>query len=982
MLTNSTLAFRVKKLRTTLCGGLLLFTLILAGTAQAQRILGIPPATMSFRAEAQDDDVRVIANRLVDEGKRLITQGTSDSLENAVKKLTEALLVWRKIGDRPSEAITLVYIGKAYDFLGEPQKALDFYNQALPMLHEAGDDRDEARTLNNIGLIYDARGEKRKALEYYSRSLPILSNAKDKSTEGITLVNIGLVYDALGEKQKALTYYLRALAILRAAGDQPSEAITLNNLGYLYDSLGEKEKALDYYGQALPILRAMGDKRFEAVTLNNIGLVYDSLDEKQKALDYYKQALPVLRASGDRFYEATTINNIGLVYASLGQFQTALDYLKQALAFRQTIGDRPREAVTLGDMGKVYAALGQTQNALKYYNDSLRISREVEDHGVEASTLRRIALLEETRGNFSEARAKIEAALSIIEDLRTKITGQDLRASYFASVHEYFETYITLLMQMHRKDPSRGYDALALKASERARARSMLEMLAEAKADIREGVAPALLERSNLLQQELRNAAEKETRLLSERKATQQLATLRKETEGFLSEYQQVEAEIRTASPRYAALTQPIPLSVREIQQQVLDPDTVLLEYALGDKKSFLWAATSTTMKSFELAPRGQIESAARLVYKLLTARNLQVKFETPQEKTDRIDKADKEYSQAATRLSGMLLGPVAAQLRKMRLLIVGDGVLDYIPFAALPIPSNQPTDKYQPLIVDHEVVSLPSASTLALLRREMAGRELAEKTLAVIADPVFDKDDARVNPTMRDKKSETRTALGGHGTHPIDESDAAYSVAQDVGPLQDGERIQRLPFTRIEADAILALVPSIKSKRALDFEANREIAISPELGQYRFVHFATHGILNSQYPELSGIVLSLVNRDGLDQDGFLWSHEVFNLHLPVEMVVLSGCRTGLGKEIKGEGLVGLTRGFMYAGAKRVVVSLWGISDEASAELMKKFYTGMLGKEQLRPASALRAAQIAVWKDQRWRAPYYWAAFVIQGEAN
>jgi len=297
-----------------------------------------------------------------------------------------------------------------------------------------------------------------------------------------------------------------------------------------------------------------------------------------------------------------------------------------------------------------------------------------------------------------------------------------------------------------------------------------------------------------------------------------------------------------------------------------------------------------------------------------------------------------------------MLLGPVASGLGNKRLLIIGDGVLDYIPFAALPISNNQSAGKYQPLMVDHEVVSLPSASTLAVLRREMAGRKMAEKSLAVIADPVFDRNDAR--------------------------------VTQEVSKSQVNQHIQRLPFTRQEAEAILALVPETESKKALDFEANRETVINPELGKYRFVHFATHGILDSQNPELSGLVLSLVDRDGKDIEGFLWAHEVFNLHLPVEMVVLSGCRTGLGKEIRGEGLVGLTRGFMYAGAKRVVVSLWDISDESSAELMTQFYKRMLGNERLGPVAALREAQLVIWKNQRWQAPYYWAAFVIQGETN
>lgn len=166
---------------------------------------------------------------------------------------------------------------------------------------------------------------------------------------------------------------------------------------------------------------------------------------------------------------------------------------------------------------------------------------------------------------------------------------------------------------------------------------------------------------------------------------------------------------------------------------------------------------------------------------------------------------------------------------------------------------------------------------------------------------------------------------------------------------------------------------------KALDFNANRVTATSSDLGQYRIVHFATHGLLNSEHPELSGIVLSLVDEQGRPQDGFLRLREIYNLNLPAELVVLSACRTGLGKEIKGEGLVGLTRGFMYAGAARVVASLWKVQDDATAELMKRFYLGML-KDGMRPAAALRSAQVEMWKQKRWRSPYYWAAFVLQGE--
>ncbi len=956
--------------------------------------------TFSLKPQAQDGE----AQNLFAEGHRLFAVGTEVSLRQALLKFEAALPLWQQARDRGMEAITLSFIGKIHDALGEKQRALEFYNRTLAIMREVGDTRSEVATLNNIGLVYDSLGERRKAIEYYNRALPILRAAAtaddaDRKTEAVTLVNLGLAYDNLGEKQKALSHYQQALPILRETGDRAEEAVTLNNIGFVYDSLGEKQQALNYFDQALPILRAIGDVRVEAITLNNIGFVHDSLGEKQKAIEYYNRALPVLRAAGERFYEAFTLNNIGLVQHSLKEYESALEYFTQALNHRRAIGDRAGEAVSLGDTGMVYFSLGETEKALGFYNQSLSLSRAVEDRKLEAEILRRIALAERVRGNLAEARRQMEAALTLIETLRTRIAGQQLRASYFATVQQHFETYISLLMQLHRQEPLKGYDALALQASERARARGMLEMLAEARADIRQGVHPRLLERERGLQNKLAALTEKQSRLIHERQAIEQFAALKQEIEKVLDEYQQVEAEIRTTSPRYAALTQPVPLGLKEIQQQTLDADTILLEYSLGDEKSFVWLVTPNALKSFELPARAEIESAARLVYKLLTERNRRIKFETVEEKRLRIEKADQDYTQAAAQLSSMLLSPFASELEQKRLLIVGDGALNYIPFAALPLPRSQESkktghsgsdsglqtsDSRLPLIVRHEIVTLPSASTLAALRRETAGRQPVAKTLAVIADPVFDKRDARVKAGEDGKKPQTRGLVETRRGHHAAEALNTQPVIKTNAPAQanDGARIERLPFTRLEAAEILSLVPAASSKRALDFDASRATATSPELGQYRYVHFATHGVLDSEHPELSGIVLSLVNRAGAEQDGFLWAHEVFNLRLPIEMVVLSGCRTGLGKDIKGEGLVGLTRGFMYAGAARVVVSLWDISDEASAELMTEFYKGLLGRERLRPAAALRNAQLAVWKEKRWQAPYYWAAFVLQGEAK
>jgi CHAT domain-containing protein len=650
--------------------------------------------------------------------------------------------------------------------------------------------------------------------------------------------------------------------------------------------------------------------------------------------------------------------------------------------------------------------LGEHQRALDHTNRALEVYKAIGNPVDTAAAIHVIARVERNRGNFNESLARIDEALDIIEWVRAQAVTQELRATYLASVRKYYELKIDVLTRLDKLDPSENHVAAAFQVSEMARARSLLETLVEAGADIRQDISPDLIERERAIQQQLSAKAAEQMHLLSSESSKEQLSAVEHQIEKLTARYREVEAEIRAKSPRYAALMQPQALSLAEIQQQVLDSETVLLEYYLGEERSYLWAVTADSIKSYELPRRQEIEKAVGRVYELLTARNRRVKFETVEEKRARVEKADAEYSEAAAILSRMVLGPVSQQIAGKRLLIVSDGALQYVPFAALPAPEAQgpgaggqgsgrgesvtsdlrfqipssPAPAYRPLVVDHEVVVLPSASTLAVLRREIRGRKPAPRTIAILADPVFDKSDERVKAALAKKKGPAPavTALARG------EADNLRSViersARESGFEEGGLRIARLPFTRKEAQAIVSLVPEARRKAALDFEASRASASSAELSKYQVVHFATHGFLNSAHPELSGVVLSLVDEQGRVQDGFLRAHEIYNLKLPAELVVLSGCRTGLGKEIRGEGLVGLTRAFMYAGAARVLVSLWDINDKVTAELMTRFYRAMLGKERMRPAAALRAAQLSLWKEGRWPSPYYWAAFVIQGE--
>ena len=974
-----------------------------------------------LRESTVRDRDRITAERVFNEAVQLRAQGTAGSLRKAIEKYHEALPLWRAVGDRQSEALTLSGIGvmhsrlseyqKALEYynqvlslwralgnrkeeaiflhnsgvthwqLGDSQKALEYYGQALPLRREVGDRQGEAITLSGIGQVYDRLGKLPEAIDYFNQALTLQRAIDDRRGEIVTLNNLGVTYNGLGELQKALEYYAQALAMQRTLGDRRSEANTLSNIGVAYRQSGDLQKALDYYHQALPLRRLVGDRSGEASTLINIGAVYGWMNEPQKALEYYDQAIPLARAIGDRREEANALIQLGRVYPELGEPQKAVTSLNQALLLLRALGDRLREAVTLAQLGTIYSSLGKPEEALSYLQQALSWHRAVGDQFNEALTLRSIAQAERDRGHLTEARAQIELALNIIESVRSKFINQQLRTSFLASRQSFYEFYIALLMRLHRDQPSSGYEALALQTSERERARSLLEMLNESRVNIRQGIEASLLEQERALQQQLTVKAERLTRLLSGKPTEEQATAARKEVAALLEEYQEVQAKIRAKSPLYAALTQPQPLSLKAIQQQVLDPDTLLLEYALGEERSYLWAVTPTSITSFELPKRIEIENQARQVYDLLTARNRFVKFEAPDERQARIAKAEAEYYRAAGSLSQVLLGPVAAKLPGKRLLIVGDGALQYLPFAALPMPAmnkaknkgQSPANSYRPLIVDREVISLPSASVLGVLRSELAGRQPAPKTVAVLADPVFSEDDERVTPAKATQKS--RRAQSGDE---VLESELVRSV-RDLGRADVWE-INRLPFTRREAEVILSLTAEAEHFKALDFDANRAAATNPELSHYRIIHFGTHGLLNSTHPALSGLILSLVDQQGQEQDGFLSAQEIFNLKLPAELVVLSGCQTGLGKDVKGEGLLSLTRGFMYAGAARVVVSLWEVNDQSTAELMKRFYQGMLGAERLSPAAALRAAQISLWKTGRWHSPYYWAAFTLQGE--
>ncbi|NJM22617.1 MAG: CHAT domain-containing protein, partial [Richelia sp. SM1_7_0] len=668
-----------------------------------------------------------------------------------------------------------------------------------------------------------------------------------------------------------------------------------------------------------------------------------------------------------------TLNNIGGVYSDLGEKQKALEFYDQALPLRRAVGDRSGEANTLNNIGAVYSGLGEKQKALEYYNQALPLSRAVSDKGGEAATLWNLASLERRQGNLQASRKHIETAIQIIEELRGTYTDQDLKTTYFSTVQGYYKFYIDLLMEQHKKNPSQAYDALAINISERSRARGLIELLAQANATLSKNVDPKFIAEEKELQLK-RQAQEKILAQLINQTPLPKDTIKQTETEiqNIINRQKQLKAKIRDQNPERDKLTNPEPLKLPEIQQQ-LDKDTVLLQYSLGEERSYLWLVTPTSLTSYELAKGEEIEQIANRFHSKLSRKGFAI--------------------DSAKKLSDIILKPVKDKIAGKRLVIVADGVLQQIPFAALADPSGEGVEKvekkissdnnrgglipepipdkpgtgdtnYQPLMLNHEIVNLPSASTIAIQREKIAKRKIAPKKIAILADPVYSSNDQRVTG-----KEETINP----------ELDLERSALNRSAKSLNRTGWSRLPNTEIEAQEILKLFPSTDTLQAFNFNANYNWATSKNLNQYQILHFATHGFVNPDQPELSGIVLSLVNKDGQEVPGYLRLADLFEQDYPAELIVLSACETGLGKNISGEGLVGLTRGLMYAGAGRVALSLWQVDDKGTSVLMQEFYKQML-QENKTPSEALRAAQRKLWSNPDWRSPHYWGAFTLQGE--
>jgi CHAT domain-containing protein len=865
-----------------------------------------------------------------------------------LEKSRHALGHWQALGDRRMQMWTELKIGFTEAFeLDDPPSAEKPYREALTTAVELGDEWAEARISDDLAQVLIRLGRMDETRALMERALALSRAAGRKEYVARMFTVLGSFFSFAGEPQAALERLYEALEVYQASANERDQARTRLEIGATYLRLDDPELALQHYELALPVFASDPGRRARCLT--ELGVARLKLGDRAGARGAYEEALGIYRTLENRIGEADTLIALGDLRRDEGDLREALQSVAAAL-------DRYRaRAYPLGvafaqcRMGDIQRRLGDAPAARAAFAEIVELGARAGANSA-ACAQRGLARLEASAGSLDAARRHAEAALEQLESLRSLASPRS-RATALASRQSVYEVLIDVLMRAHERQPSAGHDSEALDVSEQARARSLLDLLSEGRVDLSRGVRPELLSEERSLHQRLNAAAVAQGRARAAGRAFA-VEELDREFDRLSAALADAESRIRTTSPQYASLTQARPLTLGAVRTQVLDSDTQLVQYALGETGSYVWVVSTMRLESFRLAPRAAIEEAALRLRELLSAAPAAG--------------ADPSALKAAQReLGRLILGPLARALDARRLLVVAPGALQYVPFGALSLRDDKP------LLADFELVGAPSASVIATLREAGRSRARAGKAVAIFADPVFEASDPRL-ANVRPRTAATPVPLASR--------DRALGGGSLGAALRGvAGRLARLPFSRREADAIAALAGSRASLKATGFEASRSAATSPGLADYRIVHFATHGVLNTRRPELSGVVLSLFDAAGQGQDGFLRLHDIYNLSLGADLVVLSGCQTGLGKDLKGEGLIGLTRGFMFAGAPTVVASLWQVDDESTAELMKRFYRGML-REGRRPGEALRSAQLEMAGSRRWSAPFYWAGFVVQGE--
>ena len=909
--------------------------------------------------------------------------------------------------DMQTDPNTALSRGRSLLKQGHADQALSYLETALNLFTQTNNTRGIAAAQDALGDLYMIQGQDKVALDHYRKAYDsfVAARGKDQTDQAAA----SSLASRAGSTANAATQTAASVVdngynanlMLAKIGDANYRLGHLSEAGSAYLMMSVKRpetaaaKATRRLGGlgAIGAIMTTGRPSVEAPTSAATGLL-----ETKKELDDYRVAIVYMTYELGLGRLAFANNDLE---TARKHFQNALEAGSGALPVVANLGQTRRfRAAARTSLGDVALRQARYKDAAKMFTDAASGAQKdarldlmwPAQRGLGRSLWLQAAQEKDAAKMREQALNAYREALKSIETIRAgSLRADESRTTFLATTKDVYDEAASAFAETALLNSPAGnalsgkaldYAAESFKITEAGRARSLLDMLGEVNAQITEGVPADLLKRKqdNLNRQQ--EIAEQLTGISLSGDQKQKPADLEKELDKLQTEFDEIENQIRAGSPRYAALTGAQPLTLAETQQKVLDDGTVLLEYSLGNDTSYAFAVTQSGVSLFKLPPRSNIDKLAtdfraQLIPPKLQRRIVGIDVVAEQQRGLGLVEGPSENLTAFVAASNALyraaVEPASNSFGDKRLLVVADGALNYIPFEAL-VRSTDGADyaSLSYLIKSNEIVYAPSASVVAAIRQ--SGNKPSGKNLLAVADPIFSSDDSRVKGKAGVPAAAEARGLG------LGLESAVNDVAGEPTPA-GGLRLARLVGTRVEAEEIGKIAKSNGSQADLwiDLNASEDNLRSRDVTNYRIIHVATHGLLDAERPQFTGVVLSLVGNK--DNDGFLRTDEIFNLRLGAPLVMLSACETGLGKEKRGEGVIGLTRACMYAAAPTVGLSLWSVADKSTADLMADFYRRLLGPASSNSASvAMRAAQLGLISGKKYSAPFYWAPFVIVGD--
>jgi tetratricopeptide (TPR) repeat protein len=866
--------------------------------------------------------------------------------ELAMRSAQEAERLSRELSDQWLTADALVDRGGAEYLIGDSADQSDI-EEALKLSRAIDADGIIARALRCKSWMEGDQGHVTRAMAFMSEAEEEFRAAGQVRNAVDAMANLATIQGMDGSRYPALIRHSSLVPLVRESGNLADFAFLLLNIANDYLELNRAPDAIAYYKEAVEIFRKIGFLSGESISMSQLCMAETRADRLSEAIRDCSESAAIAKQLHDRKRVAITIWRLGKVQEALGNSEQAIASFRKAYEISASVEDPHAEAQSLMDWGDALELQEHRDQAREKFEEALPLSRKAEDVPEELEARFRIARSEFEASQYEDAKSDLNVALKSVDAQRRAVGNPDLQASTFAQLRKCHELYIELLMREHERDPSSSAAAQALEVSESGRALSLLDVLSIRR---RSSSPPQPSKPRELteMQTAVDHAYDQRLRLILRGANRRELEVNEAALTEVIDTLERAE-DARKATPSAYEMPSGTPLKVGEIVAASRSSHTTLVEYALGADHSYVWVVYDGKIESHVLPGRKIIESAVKEWRTLATARATR-SGAVFKDSRNRVAAADFELPRVGARLSCMLLAHFL-QPSMDRLAIVPDGDLELLPFAAL--PENGCEGGVQPLAETRQTYVAPSL-TILLLPSQAPERDSFRGEIALLADPVFDARDPRVH----------RTASSNGNNEP-----EGFGVA-----------LPRLYGTRDEARSVAALVGPDRSVLYLDFDANLRTLLDPSLSKYRMLHLATHGLFDESAPGLSGIVLSLVNPEGQPVFGYLKNHDVENLNLRFDLVVLSSCDSGAGRNLNGEGMTGLNHAFLSAGATRVLYTLWSVDDDTSKELMVAFY-GAIFRDGLDPAEALRRSQMKLLHNPATRAPYFWAGFTITSTA-